>query len=52
MHTYEGFITSWICIVTLIITFAIVITAVVLTKKWLVKQKVINKHPVKIPYKK
>lgn len=39
MHTPDGFLTNWVCVLTLIITSVTLIVAVISTRKWLTKQK-------------
>lgn len=39
MHTPDGFITNWVCVVTLLITIGALVLAVVDVRKWLTKEK-------------
>jgi len=39
MHTPDGFLTSWVCVITLIITLSALVFAVISSRNWLTKQK-------------
>jgi cobalt/nickel transport system permease protein len=39
MHTPDGFLTNWVCVVTLIISLVAITVAVISSRKWLTKQK-------------
>jgi len=39
MHTPDGFITNWVCVLTLIITLTTLTFALVSARKWMTKQK-------------
>jgi cobalt/nickel transport system permease protein len=39
MHTPDGFLTSWVCVITLLITIAMVVFSLVKAKEWMTKEK-------------
>jgi len=39
MHTPDGFLTSWVCIVTLLMTMGMVVFSVIKARKWMTKEK-------------
>ncbi len=45
MHEHHGFITSWICVVTLLITLGIAIAVALFVKKWMNKSKKSSENP-------